>query len=239
MLKWKYTGNDITKTIDMKPYIWMLTTALAFSHAMETYAQKMVKLDTDLPSPMFVGTPKNFGTRVNLDEANFGKPRPPFYVPPGVSNVALDRPVSSSEVEPVIGELEQITDGDKGGGDGSYVELGFDVQWIQIDLEDEYEIYAILVWHFHMQARVYRDVIVQVSGDEDFITGVRTLFNNDDDNSAGLGIGKDYEYVDTFEGLLVDAKGTRARYVRIYSNGNTSNDMNHYIEVEVHGKPAG
>jgi hypothetical protein len=25
------------------------------------------------------------------------------------------------------------------------------------------------------------------------------------------------------------------QYVRLYSNGNTSNDLNHYIEVEVHG----
>jgi hypothetical protein len=24
--------------------------------------------------------------------------------------------------------------------------------------------------------------------------------------------------------------------VRLYSNGNTANDMNHYIEVEVYGK---
>jgi hypothetical protein len=26
--------------------------------------------------------------------------------------------------------------------------------------------------------------------------------------------------------------------VRLYSNGNTANDLNHYVEVEVFGKPA-
>jgi hypothetical protein len=35
---------------------------------------------------------------------------------------------------------------------------------------------------------------------------------------------------------LVDAKGAKGRYVRLHSQGNTSNDSNHYIEVEVHGK---
>jgi len=30
----------------------------------------------------------------------------------------------------------------------------------------------------------------------------------------------------------------KGRYVRLYSNGNTTNKMNHYIEVEVFGKLA-
>ena len=94
-----------------------------------------------------------------------------------------------------------------------------------------------MFWHYHKQARVYFDVIVQLASDPDFITGVATLFNNDDDNSAGLGVGKDIHFVETNEGKLVDAKGTRARYVRLYSNGSNANDLNHYIEVEVFGKP--
>ena len=31
------------------------------------------------------------------------------------------------------------------------------------------------------------------------------------------------------------AKGAAGRYVRLYSNGNTSDELNHYCEVEVHG----
>ena len=123
----------------MNRFITALSTILMLS-AMHVDAQQMVKLDTDLPSPMFVGTPKNFASRVYLDEANFGKPRPPFYVPRGVRNVAAGMLVTSSEPEPVIGEVEQVTDGDKEGGDGSYVELGFGVQWVQIDLEKEQEV---------------------------------------------------------------------------------------------------
>jgi len=145
--------------------------------------------------------------------------------------------VASSDEEPIIGEIEMITDGDKEAADGSYVELGPFLQDITIDLGVVYEIYAILFWHFHKQARVYFDVIVQVADDPDFITNVHTLFNNDADNSSGLGIGSDMHYVETSEGKLIDAKGVRARYVRLRSNGNSSNELNHYIEVEVFGAP--
>jgi hypothetical protein len=87
---------------------------------------------------------------------------------------------------------------------------------------------------------VYYDVVVQLANDKDFVTDVKTVFNNDIDNSAGLGIGKNMHYIETAEGKLIDclSQGSpKARYVRLYSNGNTSNDLNHYIEVEVYGKP--
>ncbi len=201
-----------------------------------TAAPKLVPLDIELPKPMFVGTPQNI--RVPNLEKPRGKARPPFLAPAGTKNVASGKSVTGSEEEPIIGEIEMITDGDKEAADGSYVELGPLQQHVTIDLEAKYDIYAILLWHFHKQARVYFDVVVQVADDPDFITNVRTLFNNDDDNSSGLGIGKDKNYVETSEGKLIDAKGVRARYVRLYSNGNSSNDLNHYIEVEVFGKPA-
>jgi hypothetical protein len=44
-------------------------------------------------------------------------------------------------------------------------------------------------------------------------------------------------YVETSEGRLIDAKGAIARYVRLYSNGNNADEMNHLIEVEVFGRP--
>ena len=132
-----------------------------------------------------------------------------------------------------------VTDGDKEATDGSYVELGPFVQYITIDLETMADIYAVVAWHFHKQPRVYFDVIVQLADDADFTENVRTIYNNDHDNSAGLGVGKDMHYVETSEGRLIDAKGARARFVRLYSNGNTGNDLNHYIEVDVYGIAAG
>ena len=36
---------------------------------------------------------------------------------------------------------------------------------------------------------------------------------------------------------LSDAKGVEARYVRLFSNGSDKAETNHYVEVEVYGKP--
>jgi hypothetical protein len=193
-------------------------------------------LKLSLPKPMFIGTPTNLKSP-NL-EVITGKPRGPFMVPVGTTLLSGTRPVTSSDRQPVIGDLDMITDGEKDGGDGYFVELGPGTQWVQIDLGASHALHAILAWHYHSQARVYRDVIVQVSDDKDFLTGVTTVFNNDHDNSSGMGIGKEKEYIDVAEGRLFDPKGTRGRYVRLYSNGNTSNDLNHYVEVEVFGTPA-
>ena len=203
--------------------------------AKEKLPTKLVPIEIKLPKPMFVGTPQNIN--VPKLEKPLGKPRPPFMAPEGTINVAFEKPVTSTDDEPVIGEIEMITDGDKEAADGSYVELGPFLQSVTIDLGAKHEIYAIVMWHFHKQPRVYMDVIAQVADDPDFITNVKTLFNNDLDNTAGLGVGEDYHYVETAEGKLLDAKGVQARYVRLYSNGNTNNDLNHWIEVEVYGKP--
>jgi hypothetical protein len=193
------------------------------------------ELKLKLPKPMFIGTPTNIKS-ANL-EVITGKPRAAFYVPVGTRLLSLNRPVRSSDMQPVIGELSMVTDGEKEGGDGYFIELGPGKQWVQLDLGATYALHAILAWHYHSQARVYRDVIVRVSDDKDFLRGVTTVFNNDHDNSSGLGVGKDKEYVEVAEGRLFDPKGARGRYVRLYSNGNTANDLNHYVEVEVYGTP--
>jgi len=198
---------------------------------------KLVPLDLKLPKAMFEGTPKNIKPAPTL-ERYVDKPRAPFMVPEGCTVLSKDKPVKSSDMEPIIGELKLITDGDKEGTDGSYVELGPGRQWVQIDLKEPANLYAILIWHYHGEGRVYHDLVVQGADDADFIENVKTIYNNDFDNSSGLGIGKDLEYIEDYRGRLIDAKGVKARYLRLYSKGNTSNDQNHYIEVEAYGKPA-
>ena len=199
-------------------------------------AQNQVPLKTKLPPPLFVGTPVPLAVP-NLEPPLRGK-RPDFMVPAGTINLAAHKKVTSSDSNPNTGTLDMVVDGDKAGDEGSWVELGPGKQWLQIDLAKQANVYAVLMWHFHSQARVYRDVVVQVSDDANFRTGVSTIFNNDLHNELGQGVGKDLNYVETYQGKLIDAKGTKGRYVRIYSNGNTSNKLNHYIEVEVWGKPA-
>src|ERR1017187_4437031 len=152
-------------------------------------AEDKVPLKTDLPKPLFVGTPVPIKVP-NLEPAPKGK-RPDFMVPAGTVNLAKGKKVTASDSDPVIGTLDLITDGDKEGDEGSWVELGPGKQWVQIDLEKEADIYAVLIWHFHSQARVYFDVVVQVSDDPKFEKGVTTIF---DDTT---GSGKDPAYIET------------------------------------------
>jgi hypothetical protein len=204
--------------------------------ATTAFAQNQVVLKTQLPAPLFVGTPVPLNVP-NLEPPTKGK-RPDFLVPAGTINLAKNKKVTSSDNNPDVGTLDMIVDGDKDGNEGSWVELGPGKQWVQIDLAKRANIYAVLVWHFHSQARVYRDVVVQVSDDPTFSSGVSTIFNSDFSNDLGLGGGKSLNYIETYQGKLIDAKGVQGRYVRLYSNGNTANKLNHYIEVEVWGKPA-
>lgn len=196
-------------------------------------SQEKVVLKLELPKPMFIGTPRNIRSP-NLEKIT-GKKRGDFYVPEGTELLSLNKAVSGSDMEPIIGEIDFVTDGEKSGEDGCYVEFGPGLQYVQIDLEQAYALHAILIWHYHSQARVFRDVIIQLSDDADFVIDVKTIFNNDHDNSSGLGIGRDKEYIETNEGRLINPRGYKARYVRLYSKGNTSNDMNHYVEVEIYG----
>jgi hypothetical protein len=210
----------------------------ALTPVAQTGGAKVAPLDIKLPTFREKGTPPNttLGRRI---EKFSDKPRDPFVAPVGTRNVAFRKPVSGSEEDPIIGELELVTNGEKEAEDGSHVELGPGVQYVQVDLEAECRISAVLFWLCHGDWRVCHDVVLRVADDPDFITGVKTLFNNDHDNSAGLGIGKDLEFWESYKGKLVDAKGVEARYVRLYTNGSTVDELNRHTELEVYGLPAG
>lgn len=192
-----------------------------------------VPLVTELPPELIEGTPKPMNVP-NLVQAPTQETK--FLVPEGTVLLSKGKPVTSSDDNPIIGDLTLVTDGEKLAGEGYFVELLDGLQWVQIDLGKSDSLYAVCLWHFHSQKRAYNDVVIQISDDPEFKTGVTTVYNNDYDNSAGLGKGSDRPYVESRFGLVADAKGTKGRYVRLYSSGNTSNEMNHYIEVEVFGK---
>jgi hypothetical protein len=201
--------------------------------APETELAKPVPIKIELPAPAFRGTP------VPIDEPNvekpLGKPREPFLAPPGTVNLARGKPVRCSDPAPSAGEVDLVTDGDKEASDFGYLELRPGSQWVQIDLGRKATVYAVLLWHNHADARVYRDVIVQISDDPDFLEA-ETAFNNDYDQSSGLGLGRHMGYVETSEGKLIDCKGMEGRYVRLYSKGSHIDEKNHYTEVEIFGK---
>jgi hypothetical protein len=216
---------------------WLLPLALLCMLPAVLPAQiKLEPVPIVLPKPGYEGTPPNFLNIPNMEKPN-GKERGAFLAPAGVTNVAKGKKVTSSEKNPVVGDLDMVTDGDDSQIEGNNVELGRGVQWISIDLSASHEIYGVLFWHYY-QPRVYFSVIVQTADDEDFTKNVQTWFNNDATNKAKQGAGKNQNYVETNEGKLVDCKGALGRYVRLYSAGNNANELNDYIEVEVFGKVA-
>ncbi|MEI6533809.1 MAG: hypothetical protein WCN98_00600 [Verrucomicrobiaceae bacterium] len=192
------------------------------------------------PKPMFVGTPIPTGNISNLEKPDpeAVKARLTFKVAKGSTNIAKGKKITGSDSQPIIGTLDLITDDDLDGADGSYVELAPGTQWVQIDLGETSVLSKVLVWHFHKQSVVYFGVVVQVSDDPEFKTGVTTIFNNDLDDKCKQGKGTDKNYVETNHGRLIDGKNAKGRYVRLWSAGNSANEMNHYVEVQVYGKAA-
>lgn len=230
--------NMKNRSVSLKslPVLLALSVAGAMALTARAAETELAPLPLKLPIPAFMGTPTDIPLGDHIEKPS-DKPRPPFLAPKGVQNLALGKKVTSSDKAPITGSLDLVTDGDKESNDNSFVELRRRTQWVQIDLEKRAKIYAILIWHAHNTYQVYHDVIVQVSDDPDFTQGVITLFNNDYDNSSGLGVGTDKEYFETYEGKLIDAKGVEGRYVRCYSRGSTYSALNRYTEVEVWGIP--
>ncbi|MBB5038324.1 discoidin domain-containing protein [Prosthecobacter dejongeii] len=214
------------------------TLALAAIAALSTSvsAQEMEEIKIEFPKPMFIGTPVP-AKLPNLEQPDPSKIIKSFQAPKGTVNLAKDKEVTSSDPAPIIGELSLVTDGDADGSDGCFVELAPGPQWVQIDLGAPTSINKIATWHYHKQAQAYVDVVIQVSDDKEFKTGVTTLFNSDHDDTLKMGAGADPAYIETNHGRVIDGKNTKAQYVRLYSNGNTSNEMNHYCEVAVYGIP--
>jgi hypothetical protein len=117
----------------------------------------------------------------------------------------------------------------------SYGEVSSGAQWVQIDLGAASLISKVKLWHFFNDGRTYHDVIVQLSNDPTFSTGVITVFNNDSNNSAHQGAGSDAEYVETGSGKEISFSTISARYVRTWTNGSSQNAGNHYVEIQVFG----
>lgn len=217
----------------------MLVAALAAALfiANQTNAADLAPLPLKLPMPTAKGTPDDLPTGPNIEPLST-KPRPAFMAPAGVQNVALNKKAVCSDPKPITGKLEQVVDGQKEAFDDHVLELHKATQSSTIDLGADYEIAAIVFWNDHRYVQVFHDVIIQVADDAEFTKNVRTIFNNDTDNSSGQGVGTHREYFETQEGKLLDAKGVKARAVRWYSKGSSLSALNCRTEMEVYALPA-
>ena len=166
------------------------------------------------------------------------KTPPVLKVPKGSVNLAANKPVTSSDIDPVCGKLEQLTDGNKSEYAESYVEIGPGKQYVQIDLQTNATIYAIWVWHNYAwvpDAFVPRDVVVQTNTDSTFTNNVDTVFNSDKDNSLGFGKGNDMPFGTSKFGKLIHVNAVSARFVRVYGRGDYTSEMTRFVEIEVYG----
>jgi hypothetical protein len=148
------------------------------------------------------------------------------------SDVAIFKTVSGSAID--ISNLDNallMTDGDL----NTFAGPGELLQWVQIDFGQSYNVDKVKLWHYFLDGRTYHDVIVQLSDDPTFTSGVTTVFNNDTDNTAGLGEGTDVEYTEEQAGKVIEFTALNAKYIRLYSNGSTGGyaPANHYSSVEV------
>ena len=214
----------------------LILTALLVATA-GLFAEDKVAIKFELPAPHSSGTPKEVKSDNLEPDPGPGKYRAPIMVPVGFDKklTTEETKVTTSE-EAVTGENEYVVDGDKTPDATCMLQLPGGVQWVQLDLGAEKTVSAVCVWHDQGDDRVYKDVIVQLSNDSTFKEGVTTIFNNDHDNSAKIAKGTDKEYRERNDGRPIDGKLTKARYVRCYSNGSSSEPVNNYIEIEVFGK---
>jgi hypothetical protein len=223
---------------------WVLSVSVAFAAASASVraadaaaAGGMVPLEIKLPTPGFKGTPAEIKTNAFTEPFPDKQPALPM-VPAGLKNIAQGAKVTCSDKNATSESIAKVTDGDKEASEQSVIYLRKGPQWVQFDFGSAQEIFAVALWHAHDAAKVYHAVVVQVADDADFITNVRTVFNNDQENISGLGVGTDREYFETHYGKVINAKGVKARFLRCYSKGSTQSALNEYTEVEVYGRAA-
>ena len=220
----------------MRKLVFAAVAAAAVCACAEEEVEK-VAIRMSLPEARTIGTPKELKDKSNLEpDPGIGKLRPPIMVPKGYEKLLSSDKTVTGSAEPINGEFEYLTDGDKERDPTSMVSLPGGLQWVQVDLGAEHEISACCVWHDQGDDRVYHDVICRISNDKDFKEGVTTVFNNDHDESAGMGKGKDKEYRERNEGRPFPVSMVKGRYVRFYSRGSSSEPANNYFEIEVYGK---
>lgn len=188
----------------------------------------------EMPKPLWVGSgPLPSDLPPNLEKSNISPVRE-VSIPRAVSLLSRGALVTSSDPAP-LGELSFVTDGEKFGDDGYNVELLPGIQWVQLDLGETREIWLLWLWMYHKMGVVYKDVIIEVANDPEF-SDARIIFNNDHDDTSGMGKGANESWLETNHGHAIRTNGVRGRFVRLYSNGRNIDDTNQWIEVEVYGR---
>lgn len=182
----------------------------------------------------------------------FGPPLPAAAAAPVEVNVARGiTDVTTNGIAARNGKrLSTVTDGNRSASEYALIATESTAKYIQLNLGEPHSITKVNILNdYNPEApRTGKDLIVQLSNDPTFATGVTTIYNNDADNSAGLGAGTDAEYAEppTGAGLTVTlGSPAAAQYVRYWANGHTRTQTNAYnamntpVEVEVYAQMPG
>ena len=164
---------------------------------------------------------------------------------PESDNLALNKDVTLVPMITYVPDFERVAHATDGILDGNNYVNGVEENtpsYIQIDFGKEITANKVKIWHYATgNNRIYNDVVIQFSNDPEFKSDVVTVFNNDQDNSSGLGVGTDTEYVENFDtGKTIEFSPVQAQYMRCYNNGfKYSADgeiryLHHWQEVEVY-----
>jgi hypothetical protein len=136
------------------------------------------------------------------------------------ANVALGKPVTESTGKS-LSRPDLITDGNKTSGitgSSGYAHTSRAGE-VQVDLQQVYSLDSIKLYMWYGDGRMYNDTRVRVSADG---SNWETVFD----------VAVDGNYATSAEGKEIKLNGKNVRYIRSYSNGNTSNADTHWIEIE-------
>jgi hypothetical protein len=95
--------------------------------------------------------------------------------------------------------------------------------WVQIDLQDEYLIDTIKLWHYWADGRTYHDSKVALSKMGLFLGEEVVVFDTTAD---------DREYPETAEGKTITFDPVEAQYIRAWVGGSTANEWSHWVELQ-------
>lgn len=137
------------------------------------------------------------------------------------TNLALHKPYDSDGNISLQNSSSGPNNGDK--NTKNYTGLSNGEKYLSIDLLDIYSINQINLWLYFSDGRTYFDKRVQHSLDGTVWT---TVFDSAIDGSAP----------ETSSGIEVKFNTDSARFIRVITNGSTSNRGNHVVEMEAYLK---
>jgi formylglycine-generating enzyme required for sulfatase activity len=200
---------------------------------------KKVKLEPEMPKPLWSTPPTPRpdwpGVKVDFDSWKLYQN---VVIGEGCRVLSHHCPVKLSDAD-ALGDPQLVTDGKRSSESDAVVDMAPGKQWVLIDLGTSREIHCVWLWLDHRLAWLsYHDVIVQITDQPDApgAPGTVTVLNTDTDGSSGMGKGTDAGWVEDINGRPITIAPAKGRYVKVWTNGRTSDDTNVFTEIAVYGK---